>query len=83
MRLPPFFSSGMFRPMEHHIYKTIQIVGTSPDSVEDAVNKALAKASKTIDNLRWFTVEETRGSIEQGAVAQWQVTIKASFTLKE
>lgn len=69
--------------MEDHIYKTIEITGTSHTSMEDAVSRAIAKAGKTIKNLRWFTVKEVRGAIEKDAVAQWQVTIKASFTIKD
>ncbi|MGC9451960.1 MAG: dodecin [Oceanipulchritudo sp.] len=69
--------------MEDHIYKTIEITGTSHDSVEDAVNRAIGKAGKTIQNLRWFTIKEVRGAIEKNQVAQWQVTVKASFTIKD
>ena len=69
--------------MEDHIYKTIEITGTSHTSMEDAVNHAIGKASKTIENLRWFTVKEVRGAIEDGTIAQWQVTVKASFTIKD
>ncbi len=64
-----------------HIYKKIELVGTSPDGIEKAVENALARASATIRNLRWFEVTETRGHIENGRIAHWQVTIKAGFTL--
>jgi flavin-binding protein dodecin len=69
--------------MEEHIYKKIEITGTSTKSIEAAVENALARATKTIDQLRWFEVIDTRGAIENGKVAMWQVTIKVGFTLKE
>jgi flavin-binding protein dodecin len=64
-----------------HIYKKVELVGTSPDSIEKAVENALARAAATLRNLRWFEVVETRGHIEDGRIAHWQVTIKAGFTL--
>ena len=67
--------------MSDHIYKKIEIVGSSPLSIEDAIKNAIDKASKTLRNLRWFEVVETRGQIEQGKVAHWQVTMKVGFTL--
>jgi flavin-binding protein dodecin len=69
--------------MPDHIYKTIELVGSSTSSVEDAVRKAIAKASQTVRNLRWFEVVETRGQIEGGEVAHWQVTLKLGFTLED
>ena len=69
--------------MPDHIYKTIELVGSSPLGVEDAVQKAIAKASETVRNLRWFQVLETRGHIEGGKVAHWQVTLKLGFTLED
>ncbi|MBC3759964.1 MULTISPECIES: dodecin [Hyunsoonleella] len=68
--------------MEDHIYKKIEIVGTSAVSSDDAVQNAIAKASKTIDNLRWFEVIESRGNIKNGKVEHWQVTVKLGFTMK-
>lgn len=68
--------------MENHTYKNIELTGTSDKSLEAAVENAIEKASKTVDDMRWFEVIETRGSIEDGTVAQWQVTIKVGFTLK-
>lgn len=68
--------------MSDHIYKTIELVGSSPRGVEDAVQKAIAKASETVRNLRWFQVLETRGHIEGGKVAHWQVALKIGFTLE-
>ena len=69
--------------MSNHVYKKIELVGSSPDSIEDAVKTALARAAKTIRNMRWFEVKETRGHIEDGKVAHWQVTIVVGFTLEE
>jgi len=68
--------------MENHTYKKIELTGTSDKSLEDAVENAIEKASKTVDDMGWFEVIETRGSIEDGTVAQWQVVIKVGFTLK-
>lgn len=67
--------------MSDHIYKKIELVGTSTTGIEDAVQNALNRASKTIHNMRWFEVVETRGDIQDGNVAHWQVTIKVGFTL--
>lgn len=64
-----------------HIYKKVELVGTSPDSIEKAVENALARAATTLRNLRWFEVVETRGHIQDGRIDHWQVTIKAGFTL--
>jgi len=69
-------------PMSDHIYKTIELVGSSAQGVEDAVQKAVAKASESLRNLRWFEVLETRGHIEGGRVIHWQVTLKIGFTLE-
>jgi dodecin len=69
--------------MPEHIYKTIELVGSSTSGVEDAVRKAVAKASQTVRNLRWFEVIETRGHIEGAKVAHWQVTLKLGFTLED
>ena len=69
--------------MSDHVYKVTEIVGTSHTTMEDAVNTAVARASKTLHNLRWFEVVETRGQIERGTVAFWQVTLKVGFTLDE
>lgn len=67
--------------MSNHVYKKIELVGSSPESIEDAVKNALSKASKSLRNLRWFEVIETRGHIEDGKLGHWQVTIKVGFTL--
>jgi dodecin len=68
--------------MKDHVYKLIELTGTSTTSIEDAVNKALKRAGKTIKNLRWFQVTETRGDIDKNQVAHWQVTLKVGFTVE-
>ena len=67
--------------MAEHVYKKIEIVGSSPNGVEEAVRNALSRASKTVRNMRWFEVVETRGQIVDGKVNEWQVTVKVGFTL--
>ena len=69
--------------MSDHVYKKIELVGSSPTSIEDAVANAIARAKKTIRNMRWFEVTETRGHIEDGKLAHWQVTVNVGFTLDE
>ena len=69
--------------MSNHVYKTVELTGSSSSSVEDAVNGAIARASKTLHHLRWFQVTEVRGQIDAGKVAHWQVTMKVGFTLDE
>ena len=68
--------------MPDHTYKMIELVGSSARSIEDAVNNAIARASETVRNMRWFEVVTTRGYIEKGKLAYWQVTIKIGFTLE-
>jgi len=68
--------------MKAPIYKLVELTGTSSSSIEDAVARAIQRAHKTIKNLRWFQVVETRGSISKGSVEQWQVTIKVGFTVE-
>lgn len=67
--------------MSDHVYKKIELVGSSPDGIEDAVRNAIERASKTIRNMRWFEVTETRGHIEDGKIGHWQVTVEVGFTL--
>jgi dodecin len=67
----------------HNVYKTIELTGSSDSSVEDAIRAAVAKAAQTVRNLRWFEVTDTRGHIEDGAIAHWQVTVKLGFTLED
>lgn len=68
--------------MKDHVYKKIEIVGTSEISSDDAVNNAIIRASSSIKQLRWFEVVESRGSIKDGLIEHWQVTIKIGFTMK-
>ena len=69
--------------MSSHIYKIVEIVGSSPESVDAAIRNAIERAGKSIRNLEWFEVVETRGHIEDGRVAHFQVTLKAGFKLEE
>ena len=69
--------------MLDHVYKTVEITGSSTTTMEDAVRTAIARASKTLHNLRWFQVTEVRGGIAGGDVGHWQVTLKIGFTLDE
>ena len=69
--------------MSNHVYKLIELTGTSATGIEDAVNTAVARAAQTVRNMRWFEVVETRGMIDNGKVGQWQVTIKVGFTLED
>ena len=68
--------------MKNHVYKVIEIVGSSDTSIEEAISTAVAQASKTIRNMDWFEVIETRGHIENGKVGHFQVTLKIGFTLE-
>lgn len=69
--------------MKENVYKLIELTGTSKSSIEDAVDKALKRAHKTVKNLSWFQVVETRGSLDKGKVELWQVTIKVGFAVDE
>jgi|OpeIllAssembly_1097287.scaffolds.fasta_scaffold74748_2 hypothetical protein len=69
--------------MSDQVYKIIEIVGTSTKSIEDAVNNALEKASKTVRGMSWFQVIETRGHIEKQKLTKWQVVIKVGFSLED
>ena len=68
--------------MADHVYKKVELVGSSPNGIEDAVKNALTRAKKTVRNMRWFEVVETRGYLEEGDIAHWQVTVKVGFTLE-
>ena len=68
--------------MSNHVNKTLELTGSSSTGIEDAVNTAIAKAHETVCNMQWFEVVETRGHIQDGKVAHWQVTIKIGFTLE-
>lgn len=69
--------------MTDHTYKKIELTGSSAVGIQDAIENAISKASKTINNMRWFEVIETRGHLEDGKVAHWQVTIKVGFSLSD
>ena len=67
--------------MSDHVYKSIELTGSSPSSIEDAIRSAVAKAGQTLHNMRWLVVTDTRAHIEGDQVMHWQVTVKISFTL--
>jgi dodecin len=69
--------------MDNHVYKVVELVGTSADGVGEAVENALQRASETIRNIRWFETLNIRGSVENGKVKQFQVTVKIGFTLDD
>ena len=69
--------------MSNHVYKTIELVGSSPAGSDEAVRNAIARAAATMRNLRWFEITQTRGQIEDGKIGHWQVTVKVGFTLDE
>ena len=68
--------------MADHVYKTIELVGSSTTGSDDAIRAAVTRAAETIRNIRWFQVVETRGHLEDGRIAHWQVTVKVGFTLE-
>ena len=67
--------------MSDHVYKKVELTGSSQKSIEDAVQTAISRAHKTLHNMRWFEVVDIRGHIADGAIAHWQVTVKVGFTL--
>lgn len=69
--------------MDEHIYKVIELTGSSRTSVDDAIQGAIGRAARTLDHLRWFEVTQIRGHIEDGRVAHFQVTLKVGFTLED
>lgn len=69
--------------MSNHVYRVIEVAGSSPISSDDAVRTAVAKAAETLRGLRWFEIMETRGHIEDGEVKHFQVTLKLGFTLED
>jgi flavin-binding protein dodecin len=70
------------RMSDHHVYKKVEIVGSSRDSIEDAINNAIAECSKQIRNVEWFEVQETRGHVENGQVGHYQVVLKVGFRIE-
>jgi flavin-binding protein dodecin len=69
--------------MTDHVYKLTELVGTSPESVEHAIKNAIARAKRTVRNMRWFEVQQIRGHIEKGEVDHWQVILRVGFTLED
>lgn len=69
--------------MNDHVYKIVELVGSSETSIEDAIQTAISRASQTLRNLRWFEVLQTRGHVENGVVRHYQVVLKAGFTLED
>ena len=69
--------------MSNHVYKSIELTGSSTESIEHAVSTAIERASDTVRNISWFEVTETRGHVRDGKVAYWQVTVKVGFTLDD
>ena len=69
--------------MEDHVYRVIEIAGSSQKSIEDAIQTAVTRASRTLRNLRWFEVKDMRGHIEGGKIEHYQVTLKIGFTIED
>ncbi|MFC7531914.1 dodecin [Actinoplanes sp. GCM10030250] len=69
--------------MSHHVYRLTEVVGSSPDSIEDAVRTAISKASRTVRNIEWFETKEIRGQVNDGEVAHFQVTLKIGFRVDD
>ena len=69
--------------MSDHVYKKIELAGSSPTSIDDAVRTAVKRASESLHNLRWFEVTEIRGDVDNGQVEHWQVSLKVGFTLDD
>lgn len=69
--------------MNDHVYRIIELAGSSPTSFEDAIAGAIAEAAQTLRHLRWFEVSDMRGHIENGRVAHYQVVLRLGFTLED
>lgn len=69
--------------MSDNVYKIVEIVGSSTSSIEDAIEKAIERAARSLRDIGWFEVVSTRGHVEQGRVAHYQVTLRVGFTLEE
>jgi flavin-binding protein dodecin len=80
--MPPRFDAEGTQ-MSEHVYKSVELTGSSKKSIEDAIEKAVTRAHKTVRNMRWLEVLATRGYVEKGKVAYWQVTVKIGFTLED
>ena len=68
--------------MSDHVYKVVELAGSSKDSIEDAIRTAITRADQSLRNMRWFEVVETRGQVAQGEVLHFQVTLKVGFTIE-
>lgn len=68
--------------MSNHVYKHIELTGSSTESIEDAIQRAITKASESVRNINWFVVKETRGHVVDGKVAHWQVTLDVGFRIE-
>jgi flavin-binding protein dodecin len=71
------------RSMSNHVYKLLELTGSSPTSSDDAAQRAISKANESVRNIQWFEVTETRGHVKDGKIAHWQVTLKVGFTLED
>jgi flavin-binding protein dodecin len=69
--------------MDDHVYRVIEIAGSSTKSIDDAIQSAVARASKTLRHLRWFEVIQTRGHLDEGKIQHYQVTLKIGFTIDD
>lgn len=69
--------------MSDHVYKITELTGSSAKGIEEAVQNAVTRAAKTVRNMRWLEVVETRGHLQDGKVAHWQVTVKIGFSLED
>lgn len=69
--------------MSEHVYKHIEVTGSSTTGTDDAIRRAIKKASESVRNMQWFEVTDTRGHIVNGDIAHWQVTVKIGFTLED
>lgn len=69
--------------MGDHVYKSTELTGSSSESIDDAVRRAIERASKTVRDIRWFEVLDVRGHVKDGRIGHWQVTVKVGFTLDE
>ncbi len=69
--------------MSEHVYKHLELTGSSKSGIQDAIENAISRAAKTIRGMSWFEVTDTRGHVEDGKIAYWQVTIRVGFTLEE
>jgi dodecin len=76
------FAMPVSAEMKDHVYKILELVGSSEKSIEDAIQNAITRASKTIRDMKWFEVVQTRGHIDKGSVAHYQVTLRVGFTLE-